>query len=135
MEKNNTNQFFVNILDEYNQAFYDKDINKLREFYDSDNNVLIYFDNHMNNDTYNLEDHLRLISDFFENGKATESGGVEPLIIENLHVFHKTDAACLCFLARYKSFPDPAVRATMYLECLNNKWKIVHVHCSFEPGI
>lgn len=133
MEYNDTDKFFMDFLDHYNQAFYDKDINKLKKFYDSTNNVLIYFDNHKNNDTYRLDEHLRLISDFFENGKSTESGGVEPLIIENLHVFHKTDSACLCFIARYKSFPTPAIRATMYLEYIDNNWKIVHVHCSFEP--
>ena len=92
-----------------------KDINKLKEFYDTTNNILIYFDNHKNNDTYCLDDYLRLISEFFENGKATESGGVEPLIMENLHVFHATDSACLCFIARYNSLPTPAIRATMYL--------------------
>lgn len=133
MEQNHTNQLFADLLDQYNQAFYDKDINRLKEFYDSANHVLFYFDNHKNNDTYCLEDHLRLISDFFENGKATESGGVEPIAIEMLHVFHKTDSACLCFLVRYKSFPIPAVRATMYLECIESVWKILHVHCSFEP--
>lgn len=133
MEHNVSNKCFVNLLDDYNQAFYSKDINRLKEFYDSTNNILIYFDNHKNNDTYCLEEHLRLISDFFENGKATESGEVKPIAIENLHVFHKTDSACLCFIVRYKSFPVPAVRATMYLEYINSKWKILHVHCSFEP--
>ena len=133
MQHNNTDKFFTDFLDNYDQAFYDKDINKLKKFYDSTSDVLVYFDNHKNNDTYCLDEHLRLISDFFENGKSTESGEVEPLIIENLHMFHKTDSACLCFIARYKSFPVPAVRATMYLECVDNEWKIMHVHCSFEP--
>lgn len=133
MKPEKNNMLFLNLLNEYNQAFYDKDISKLKEFYDTSNNILIYFDNHKNNDTYYLDEHLRLISDFFENGKATESGGVEPLIIENMNIFHKTDSACLCFIARYKSFPTPAVRTTMYLEYLNDKWKIMHVHCSFEP--
>lgn len=121
MEHNNSNKCFANLLDDYNQAFYNKDINRLKESYDSSNNILIYFENHKNNDTYCLEEQLRLISDFFKNGKATESGGVEPISIENLHVFHKTDSACLCFIARYRSFPVPAVRATMYLECINSK--------------
>lgn len=133
MEYKKNDKLFINLLDEYNQAFYDKNISKLKEFYDTSTNILIYFDNHMNNDTYGLEDHLKLISNFFENGKGTESGGVEPLIIENMNIFHRTDAACLCFIARYKSFPTPAVRTTMYLECTNDKWKIIHVHCSFEP--
>jgi len=133
MEHNDIDQLFMSFLERYNQAWYDKDINKLKEFYDSANNILIYFDNHRNNDTYDLDEHLRLVSDFFENGKSTESGGVEPLTIENLRVFHKTNSACLCFIAKYKSFPTPAVRTTMYLEYISNEWKVVHVHCSFEP--
>lgn len=28
MERSNTNKLFVNLLDNYNQAFYDKDINQ-----------------------------------------------------------------------------------------------------------
>lgn len=66
-------------------------------------------------------------------GKQTESGGVEPLIIENLNVFHKENAACLCFISKYKSFPVPVVRSTMYLERIEDKWKIMHAHFSFEP--
>lgn len=125
--------FFMDFLNRYNQAFYEKDMNRLKDFYDSAGNVLIYFDNHKNNDTYCLEDHLRLIADFFKNGKATESGAVEPISMENLQIFSKKDSACLCFIVRYKSFPVPAVRATMYLECIEGTWKILHVHCSFEP--
>lgn len=126
-------KFFENYLNNYNKAWYDKDIEKLKEFYDTDSNKLIYYDNHKNNDTYTLEDHLALISDFFSNGKKTESGEVEELIIENFNSFSKGDAACLCFIARYKSFPDPHVRTTMYLENFKEKWKVMHVHCSFEP--
>lgn len=133
MDCKDVNKSFRAFLDEYNQTFYDKDIAKLRDFYDSVGNVLIYFDNHAGNDTDCLNQHLVLISDFFENGKETESDGVEPLIIENFHVFHRTDSACLCFIARYKSVPVPAVRTTMYLECIYDKWKVLHVHCSFEP--
>lgn len=129
----NTTTFFTDFLDAYNQAFYAKDIDKLKTFYDSTTHILIYFDNHKNNDTYCLSEHLHLISHFFENRKATESGGVEPLIIENLHVFHKTDSACLCFIAKYQSFPVPVVRTTMYLEYSCSQWNIMHVHCSFAP--
>lgn len=132
-DNNDDQQVFVDFLNSYNECFYQKDIEKLKRFYDSKNNRLIYFDNHPHHDTYTLEQHLNLLSDFFKNGKATESGDVEPLIIENLNVFHREKAACLCFIARYKSFPDPAVRCTYYLECLENEWKIIHAHGSFEP--
>lgn len=134
MQANNDGQKeLIDFLNSYNECFYEKDIEKLKRFYDWENDRLIYFDNHKNNDTYNLEQHLNLLSDFFKNGKKTESGGVEPLIIENLNIFHKEKSACLCYIARYKSFPDPAVRCTLYLECMNNEWKIIHVHCSFQP--
>ena len=126
-------KIFVDFLDQYNECFYNKDIVGLKEFYDTQSNVLIYFDNHKGNDTYTLEEHLQLISDFFVKGKQTESGGVEPLIIENLNVFHKENAACLCFISKYKSFPVPVVRSTMYLERIEDKWKIMHAHFSFEP--
>lgn len=127
------NKFFADFLDDYNQTWYDKDIKRLQEYYDVDGSNLIYYDNHKNNDTYTLEEHLVLISDFFDNGKHTESGEVEELIIENFNVFSKEDAACLCFIARYKSCPNPYVRTTMYLEQIKEKWKVIHVHCSFEP--
>lgn len=124
-------QIFIDFLNSYNECFYEKDIEKLKKFYDD---RLIYFDNHKGNDTYNLEQHLNLLSDFFKNGKKTESGDVEPLIIENMKIFHKDKSACLCYIAKYKSFPDPALRCTLYLEFINNEWKIIHVHCSFQPN-
>ena len=126
-------ELFESYINDYNQAWYSKDIEKLSEFYDVEHNNLIYFDNHKGNDTYSLRDHLLLISDFFQHGKQTESGNVEELIIENFNVFAREDAACLCFIARYKSCPNPCVRMTMYLEKFHEKWKVMHVHCSFEP--
>lgn len=128
-----TKKYFRKILDEYNQTWYDKTIDKLLEFYDAQNDRLIYYDNHKNNDTYTVEDHINLIKDFFTNGKETESGEVEELIVEDFNVFSKNDTACLCFIARYKSFPKPGVRTTMYLEKNEDNWKVIHVHCSFEP--
>lgn len=125
--------FFVGFLERYNECFYKKQIEHLKDFYDTKNNVLIYFDNHNDNDTFTVDEHLELISDFFTKGKKTESGGVEPLIIENLQVFSREDAACLCFISKYKSFPVPAVRSTLYLECINDVWKIIHAHFSFQP--
>ena len=55
------------------------------------------------------------------------------LTIENFNVFSKNDVACLCFIAKYKSFPRPYVRTTMYIEKIEDNWKVLHVHCSFEP--
>ena len=58
---------------------------------------------------------------------------LEKLIIEDFNVFSKDDVACLCFIAKYKSCPRPYVRTTMYIEKIEDKWKVLHVHCSFEP--
>ncbi|HEY1407136.1 MAG TPA: nuclear transport factor 2 family protein [Spirochaetota bacterium] len=121
------------LLSEYDKSFIDKDLESLKSFYSMNNNELIFFDNHKNNDTYSVDDHLKLLDDFFTHGKKTESGKVEEITIENVHHFRTENAACVCFLARYKSFPTPAVRSTMYLEKEIAKWKIKHVHCSFEP--
>ena len=131
--KNSSTSVLNNFLDAYNKCWYNKDLEKLKDFYDCENDRLIYFDNHKDNDTYTVEDHLNLISNFFENGKETESGAVEPLIIENLNTFHIGNAACLCYIAKYESHPIPAMRCTLYLECKNNIWKIIHAHCSFQP--
>lgn len=129
-----TRKYFENLLNEYNQTWNDKSIDKLKEFYDIEKNRLIYYDNHKNNDTYTVEEHLNLVLDFFINGKKTESGEVEELIIEDFNVFTNNNTACLCFIARYKSYPNPGVRTTMYLELIEEKWKVIHVHCSFEPN-
>ena len=133
MSKEEIKKYFENLLDEYNQTWYDKDLKKLKEFYDVKTNSLIYFDNHQNNDTFTVEDHLKLVSKFFQHGKQTESGSVEKLIIENFNVFENDNSACLCFIARYNSFPKPAIRTTMYAEKIDGQWKFKHVHCSFEP--
>ena len=126
-------QFFIDFLDAYNECWYEKDLERLKTFYVDE---LIYFDNHKGitgNDTYTLDEYIVLLKDFFTNGKTTESGGVEPLIIENFEVFSKEDSACLCYLAMYKSCPTPKVRCSIYLEKRENEWKICHIHCSFEP--
>lgn len=128
-------KYFRKILDDYNQTWYDKSIDKLLEYYDVKNNRLIYYDNHKNNDTYTLQEHISLVNNFFLQGKETESGAVEELIIEDFNVFSKNETACLCFITRYKSCPNPFVRTTMYLEQIEDKWKVIHVHCSFEPNI
>lgn len=133
---NNTEiqKYFEQLLNDYNQTWYDKNLEQLKTFYDVDNNDLIYFDNHKENDTFSTSDHLKLISHLFRNGKQTESGNIEKLIIENFHVFATNNSACLCFIAKYKSFPKPSVRTTMYAEKIDGNWKFKHVHCSFEPN-
>lgn len=132
--ENKFKKYFENLLNDYNQTWYDKDLEKLKAFYDENNNELIYFDNHKDNDTFTVEEHLKLVANFFKKGKTTESGKVEKLIIEDFNVFANQCSACLCYIAKYESFPKPAVRTTMYAEKIDGKWKFKHVHCSFEPG-
>lgn len=43
----NIKEYFLNYLNEYNQTWVDKDLEKLKEYYDTDNNRLIYYDNHI----------------------------------------------------------------------------------------
>lgn len=122
-----------NFIKEYDKCFLERDIEKLKSFYPEKDSELVYFDNHKNNDTYSVSDHLKLLNDFFQNGKKTESGEVEELTMENTHYFKTENAACICFYARYKSYSKSVVRTTMYLEKDRGEWKIKHVHCSFEP--
>lgn len=125
--------FFEGFLNDYNKTWYDKDIEELKSYYDLDSGRLIYYDNHKGNDTYTVDDHIALIFDLFTNGKQTESGEVEELMIEDFNVFSTEDAACLCFITKYKSYPEPHIRATMYIQRIRGKWKVMHVHCSFSP--
>lgn len=54
----NLKEFLKKYLNDYNQAWYDRNIEELKEYYDVEGNRLIYFDNHKNNDTYTVEEHL-----------------------------------------------------------------------------
>lgn len=130
----NNSEELTQFLEEYNNCFLQKDINKLRQFYSRENDELIYFDNHKDNDTFSVDEHLELVTNFFKHGKETESTQVEEISMEKIHCFGKGDSACICFYARYKSFPTPAVRSTLYLEKSHNEWKIKHAHYSFEPA-
>lgn len=131
LKKNNKK--LIGFVKSYNESWYTRDVNKIIPFYSDQNNELIYFDNHKNNDTYSVDNHLRLISDFFLNGKKTESGEIEEIQMENIICFETKYSACICFYSRYKSFPRPAIRSTLYLEKTNKSWKIKHAHYSFEP--
>jgi ketosteroid isomerase-like protein len=123
----------IDFIKSYTESWYTKDIEKVRPFYSDNNDELVYFDNHKDKDTYTVDDHLALLSDFFRHGKDTESGGVEELLMENIVSFKSGNSACVCIYASYKSFPKPAVRSTLYLEKDNDAWRIKHAHYSFEP--
>ena len=121
MEKDtDETKVFMDFLNSYNECFYKKDLEKLKTFYNINNNKLVFFDNHKGNDTYTVEEHLKLISEFFAKGKSTESGDVEELIIENINIFNTENAGCICFIAKYKSFPEPSMRYTYYIGSSGN---------------
>ena len=133
MLNNSENNELKKLLDEYDNCWYNKDIEALKSYYSNINSELIYFDNHKNNDTFSINEHLELVRIFFQHGKETESGHVEEILKENMNYFITENAACICSYARYKSYPTPIARSTMYLENDLNVWHIKHVHCSFEP--
>lgn len=114
-------------IDQYNECFYRRDIDALREMYSSDGDI-IYFDNHSQCDSYNLDDHIEKV------GRFIGSGDIEKLQYEVLRVFEKTDSVCLIVRFVYPSNPAPSVRASFYLERVGAQLKIRHLHYSFDPN-
>lgn len=114
-------------IDQYNDCFYRRDIDALRDMYSSDGDI-IYFDNHSLCDSYNLENHIEKV------GKFIESGDVEKLQYEILRVFDTTSSVCLIVKFIYPSNPVPSVRTTFYLERTGTQLKIRHLHYSFDPN-
>ena len=111
---------FEHLLKQYNQCFYERDIESLRNMYVPDGNV-IYFDNHANCDSSEIEVHLSKVKEFFDNGSIVE------LLSENLAVYQVGDAACMVVTVRYSSNPQPGVRASFFMERRSGQWKIVFV--------
>ncbi|GIT92135.1 hypothetical protein JANAI62_25930 [Jannaschia pagri] len=120
-------------LDHYNQCFYDRDLEALRALYLSDDG-LVFWDNHAGCDSTSLEDHVAKVSTFFATGKTTESGTIEPLLIEDLRARRRGDVAVLTSILRYRSAPRPGVRSTFVLGREGLAWRIMHVHHSFDPN-
>lgn len=71
----NIKEDLIDFLNQYNQGFYEKNLERVKDFYDTNSKILIYYDNHKGNDTYTVDEHIELIADFFDKGKKTESGG------------------------------------------------------------
>lgn len=124
--KNNELKPFVELLNKYNQCFYDRDIDKLKKLYIEDN--VIYFDNHKGADSYHLNDHLEKVYNFFK----TET--IFNLSYEDLIVFKNDKSACMTAKLRYSIKPYPGIRSTFYLVKKKSNWKIMHIHCSFDPN-
>ena len=102
----------ADFLTRYNQCFYDRDIDALKLLYAPSSSVG-FWDNHANCDTYELKEHIKKLSDFFENGKQTETGTVEPLLVENLRASSEDGFAVLTAVLRYQSAPRPGYTATL----------------------
>ena len=124
---------FQDLLEAYHRCFLEKDLQALCALYASDGE-LVYFDNHAACDSVALQDHLRNVGTFFLQGKTTESGEVEPLLMADLAVFADASAAVMTLIMRYSSAPRPGVRSTFVLQREDSAWRIRHVHFSFDPN-
>jgi hypothetical protein len=124
---------FRALLEAYNRCFYDRDLAALGALYASDGE-LPYFDNHPGCDSTMLRAHLEKVGAFFARGKLTESGAVEPLLVERLTVFADVASAVMTVTLRYASRPKPGVRSSFVLQREDAGWRIRHVHFSFDPN-
>lgn len=124
---------FRALLEAYNRCFLDRDLEGLRALYASDGDI-VYFDNHPACDSAGPADHLAKVGAFFAHGKSTESGTVEPLIVEDFAAFAGEAAAVITAITRYAGFPVPGVRDTFVLQAENGAWRIRHIHFSFDPN-
>ncbi|MGI0116287.1 nuclear transport factor 2 family protein [Zooshikella sp. RANM57] len=120
-------QPFKQLMDEYDQSFYNRNIDKFRSLHVSDNGV-VFFDNHANCDSSNYKAHEDKVANFFQHGD------IGSLIRENVRVFITSDMACITAMLRYSSKPYPGVRTTYVLERDSGAWKIRHMHHSFDPN-
>ena len=124
---------FRALLEAYNGCFYRRDLRGLCALYATDGDRP-YFDNHPGCDSTTLRGHMEKVGAFFARGKPTESGGVEPLLVENLTVFADVAAAVMTVTLRYASRPRPGVRSSFVLQREDAGWRIRHVHFSFDPN-
>lgn len=125
------------VIEAYNGCFYRRDLAGLRALYAADGDI-VYFDNHAGCDAEALDAHVAAVGAFFATGKETESGGIEPLLVENFRAWAGADAALATAMVRYQSAPRPGVRASFVLErppdAPARGWLIRHIHYSFDPG-
>ena len=126
MKVNNLEEF-EQLLELYNQCFYERDIDSLRNLYVPDGDI-IYFDNHADCDSANIDIHLAKIKEFFANGTIVE------LLSENLTVYQVGNAACMIVIVRYSNNSHPGIRASFFLEKHLLQWKIRHIHFSTNPN-
>ncbi len=123
----------LNFIREYNECFYKRDLVGLKGLYSSEN-FLAFWDNHEGCDSASLDDHFSKISDFFRNGKQTESGTIEELMVENEQIRVFGHGLLVTAVLRYASAPKPGVRSTFCLVQEKGRWQAAHIHHSFDPN-
>ncbi|MGX9855365.1 nuclear transport factor 2 family protein [Limimaricola variabilis] len=120
-------------LNEYNKCFYSKDIGALRSMYSSEA-FAVFWDNHAGCDSHTLDDHFEKISTFLQEGRSTEGGEVEELIVEDKRIRTSSNFSLVTAILRYRSAPMPGVRSTFVLVREKGRWKAIHIHHSFDPN-
>ena len=123
----------LDFIGEYNQCFYRRDIEALKQLYAA-SAFTVFWDNHSGCDSRNLEEHFTKVSVFFQQGKQTESREIEPLLIENAQIRSCDGFALVTAVLRYQSAPTPSVRSTFVLVRDEGRWKAIHIHHSFDPN-
>lgn len=123
----------LDFIGEYNLCFYHRDIDALKQLY-ATSAFTVFWDNHSGCDSRNLEDHFSKVSEFFQKGKQTESGEIEPLLIEDAQIRSSNGFALVTAFLRYQSAPTPGVRSTFVLIRDEGRWKAIHIHHSFDPN-
>ena len=123
----------LEFIHEYNDCFYRRDVSALKQLYCSEA-FTVFWDNHRGSDSAQLDDHFVQVSDFFENGKQTETGSIEPLLVEQTRCTFVDAFAVVTAVLRYHSHPKPSVRSTFVLVHREGRWKACHIHHSFDPN-
>ncbi len=123
-----TDESLIDLFDRYNQCFYNRDADQLRDLYVDDDQGFVYFDNHPDCDSVALDDHLAKVEGFLSGDQVVE------LETEVLSTSVSGNAGCLFALVRYVDRAEPPVRMSLFAESNNSVWKIRHLHFSVDPN-
>lgn len=118
---------FLELIDSYNQSFYDRSIESFRSLHVDDDDF-VFFDNHAGCDSGSYKEHEVKVKKFLQ------TGNIVNLRKENVRVFRLGKMACITLILRYSSAPSPGVRCTYIVECPSGEWKLRHMHHSFDPN-
>ncbi len=100
---------FLSLIDEYEQSFHARDIERFRALHVSDGRF-VFFDNHSGCDSDSYDEHERKVAAFFN------QGDIVPLTRERVRAFVSGNMACLTAIHRYSSRPRPGIGTTYVLE-------------------